>query len=79
MNYELAILIPSRSEMFLQNTIEDALKNIEAGIIKDGIVYVNFNKLKQEAKEVILDIIKHQKNPLKAFMEFHNLTQEDFK
>ena len=29
-NYELSILIPSRSEMFLKQTIEDALKNIEA-------------------------------------------------
>ena len=27
---ELSILIPSRNEMFLKNTIEDALKNIEA-------------------------------------------------
>jgi len=29
-NIELSILIPSRNEMFLRNTIEDALKNIEA-------------------------------------------------
>jgi len=29
-SYELSLLIPSRNEMFLKNTIEDALKNIEA-------------------------------------------------
>lgn len=38
---DLSILIPSRSEMFLKNTIEDILKNIEANteiiVVLDGV------------------------------------------
>ena len=32
---------------------------------------------KKEAVKWVLDIVKKNKNPFKAFMEFHNITDED--
>ncbi len=39
--------------------------------------WVDEFELRQAAIQVFLDIIKHQKNPFNAFMEFFNLTHEE--
>ncbi len=47
------------------------------GILKDGKVYANSDKLKEEAIKQIKEGLNRNKNFFKLFCEFHNITEED--